>query len=388
VTPAAGSAPPRYVADLCGGNVTAVHLTGEYCQTANWLNGLVGLDEQISVRQADITDLPFPDGSFDVVFSQHVQMNVADKDSLHSEARRVLVAGGRLAYGTSLSASAANLTIHCHGPTTRTQPLGHVRPVTRCHRILGVRDRALERSQRPGRPMMQTLLTLPPNPLGLHTFVTELRRESQEPHCSPGRGTAPSYPRHRTSNQRPTTSSLAVSPQHCGQTRTNWAYGLTNDTRILEASAREKPPAAKPSGTTHPRLSGSAHRGREDQEQEGAMPNALPRPRDLPRPSTAPKGCENRCLRKPAPLGVSGLCVILRASGYWPQLKQPTPGAQPPPPQGPPEPHAPWAVQPPPPRGPPEPHVPSAVQPLPPLALPPPQAPLAQPLPPGSWGAN
>ncbi len=41
--------------------------------------------------------LPFDDASFDVVFSQHVQMNIADKRRLYAEARRVLVPGGRLA---------------------------------------------------------------------------------------------------------------------------------------------------------------------------------------------------------------------------------------------------------------------------------------------------
>jgi len=44
-----------------------------------------------------VTDLAFPNGSFDVVISQHVQMNVADKDRLYRQARRVLATGGRLA---------------------------------------------------------------------------------------------------------------------------------------------------------------------------------------------------------------------------------------------------------------------------------------------------
>jgi len=82
----------RYVADHAANyRVAAVDLTEEYCETARWLNRLVGLDERITVRQADVTDLPFPDASFDVVFSQHVQMNVADKSRLYREARRVLV---------------------------------------------------------------------------------------------------------------------------------------------------------------------------------------------------------------------------------------------------------------------------------------------------------
>src|ERR1700704_3900049 len=42
----------RYVADQCRCKVSAVDLTEDYCETARWLNRLVGLHEQISVRQA------------------------------------------------------------------------------------------------------------------------------------------------------------------------------------------------------------------------------------------------------------------------------------------------------------------------------------------------
>ena len=69
----------RFLADRYGCHVAAIDLTEEYCETARWLNELVGLDERISVRQGDVTDLPFDDASFHVVISQHVQMNVTDK---------------------------------------------------------------------------------------------------------------------------------------------------------------------------------------------------------------------------------------------------------------------------------------------------------------------
>ena len=87
----------RFLADQYRCRVTAIDLTEEYCETARWLNQLTRLDDRISVRQGDVTDLPFADASFDVVTSQHVQMNVADKTRLYREARRVLARGGRLA---------------------------------------------------------------------------------------------------------------------------------------------------------------------------------------------------------------------------------------------------------------------------------------------------
>jgi sarcosine/dimethylglycine N-methyltransferase len=87
----------RLIAADRGARVSAVDLTPEYSAVATWLNEAVGLGDMIEVRTADVTALPFEDASFEVVLSQHVQMNVADKRRLYAEARRVLVPGGRLA---------------------------------------------------------------------------------------------------------------------------------------------------------------------------------------------------------------------------------------------------------------------------------------------------
>src|SRR5436190_14769951 len=87
----------RLIAAERGARVSAVDLTPEYCEVARWLNDAVGLGDMIEVRTADVTELPFEDASFDVVLSQHVQMNIADKSRLYAEARRVLAPGGRLA---------------------------------------------------------------------------------------------------------------------------------------------------------------------------------------------------------------------------------------------------------------------------------------------------
>jgi len=87
----------RYLAHHIGCRVTTADLTPEFCETSRWLNGLAGLSDRIDVHEANVLDLPFPDGSFDVVVSQHVQMNIADKDKLYAEAWRVLAPGGRMA---------------------------------------------------------------------------------------------------------------------------------------------------------------------------------------------------------------------------------------------------------------------------------------------------
>lgn len=58
---------------------------------------LIGTDR---VSQADACDLPFPDGSFDVVTLWDVLEHLANPDAAIAEARRVLRPGGLLAFST------------------------------------------------------------------------------------------------------------------------------------------------------------------------------------------------------------------------------------------------------------------------------------------------
>ncbi len=107
----------RFIADRYGCHVTAVDLTGEFSKHRDWLNRLVGLDDRIVIRQADITALPFADAGFDVVVSQHVQMNVFDKAAISGEASRVLVRADGSCCGTSSLAAVVSRTIHYRGLT-------------------------------------------------------------------------------------------------------------------------------------------------------------------------------------------------------------------------------------------------------------------------------
>lgn len=76
-------------------HVTGIDLTEEFCETADALSRLVKVP--VEYRQASALDLPFPAESFDVVWTQHVSMNIDDKDRMYAEAARVLRPGGRFA---------------------------------------------------------------------------------------------------------------------------------------------------------------------------------------------------------------------------------------------------------------------------------------------------
>lgn len=89
--------PARLLASQFECDVVGVGLTAEYCHAASELTRTVGLDSRVSFRTADALDLPFEDGAFDVVWSQHCSMNIEDKQLLYREMRRVLRARGVLA---------------------------------------------------------------------------------------------------------------------------------------------------------------------------------------------------------------------------------------------------------------------------------------------------
>ena len=85
----------RYLACTYGCKIDAIDLTPDYVAAAKRLNELCGLGEAITVREGSVTDLPYGDASFDLVWSQNVTMNIADKPRMFAECFRVLKPGGR-----------------------------------------------------------------------------------------------------------------------------------------------------------------------------------------------------------------------------------------------------------------------------------------------------
>ena len=89
--------PSRYLAATYGCRVSGVDLTADFVATAVELTRLVGLAERVDFRQGSALELPFPDASFDLAWTQNVAMNIEDRQRFYAEMHRVLKPGGRLA---------------------------------------------------------------------------------------------------------------------------------------------------------------------------------------------------------------------------------------------------------------------------------------------------
>jgi SAM-dependent methyltransferase len=89
--------PARYLAAVHGCHVTGIELTPIFVEIADKLSARTGLSDYLQFVQGDALDMPFAPDSFDHAWTQHVAMNIRDKDRLYQEIHRVLKKGGRFA---------------------------------------------------------------------------------------------------------------------------------------------------------------------------------------------------------------------------------------------------------------------------------------------------
>jgi SAM-dependent methyltransferase len=89
--------PSRFLAWRYGCRVSGIDLTAEFVRVAEMLTEKTGFVGRVDYRHGSALDLPFAEASFDVVWSQNVAMNIADRDRLYAEMHRVIRPGGKLA---------------------------------------------------------------------------------------------------------------------------------------------------------------------------------------------------------------------------------------------------------------------------------------------------
>lgn len=89
--------PARYFAKRFGCEVNGIDITPAFVEAANKLTLSLGMESQVTIEHGDAHRLPYPEAFFDGAYSQHVTMNVSDRNRFFSEAFRVMKPGGVLA---------------------------------------------------------------------------------------------------------------------------------------------------------------------------------------------------------------------------------------------------------------------------------------------------
>jgi ubiquinone/menaquinone biosynthesis C-methylase UbiE len=170
--------PARYFAAEHGCRVTGVDLTEEFTQVASSLTRRVKLEAAADFRHASALQMPFESATFDRASMIHVGMNIADKDALFREVRRVLkpgalfvvfdlvrTAAGPLAYPLPWAASEeTSFVVSGKDYRDALQRAGF-----RFERERGRRDFSIEATER----IIERMAQGGPPALGLHLVIGE-----------------------------------------------------------------------------------------------------------------------------------------------------------------------------------------------------------------------
>lgn len=89
--------PARLLAEDRGWDVTGIDLSADFARIATALSARMGRSGQTRFCAGDALHLPFADGAFEAVWTEHVAMNIAARAALYLELARVVRPGGILA---------------------------------------------------------------------------------------------------------------------------------------------------------------------------------------------------------------------------------------------------------------------------------------------------
>ena len=168
----------RYLAHRHRCRVVGLDLTDAYCALARRLSAWVGLSERTEFRHGDALRNPFGNGTFDLAWTEHAQMNIADKRAFYGEIHRVLRPGGRLAFHDIFAGAGGE--VHFPVPWASRPGLSALAPVDDVRALLASTGFAeLSWQDRTARALdwcraaLERLRTQGPPPLGIHLLMGE-----------------------------------------------------------------------------------------------------------------------------------------------------------------------------------------------------------------------
>jgi ubiquinone/menaquinone biosynthesis C-methylase UbiE len=125
----------RTLAAEYGCAVTVLDLTEEYCRVGERLTESTRQGDRVAFRHGSAVAMPFADASFDVTWTQHSSMNIAEKERLYAEVYRVLRPGGTLVLHEIMAGP--RQPVHFPVPWATEPSISFLRPPDEIRAIIG-----------------------------------------------------------------------------------------------------------------------------------------------------------------------------------------------------------------------------------------------------------
>jgi ubiquinone/menaquinone biosynthesis C-methylase UbiE len=164
--------PARTLASEFSCSVTVLDVTEAFCDVGEMLTARTGLSEYVCFQLGNALEMPFASESFDVVWTQHSSMNIADKARLYAEIHRVLRSGGRLALYEIMAGAVQH--VHFPVPWARMPSMSFLREPAEMRRLItnsGLTEVTWLDVSKPSLAWIQqrqAMAPAQPPPLGLH----------------------------------------------------------------------------------------------------------------------------------------------------------------------------------------------------------------------------
>jgi ubiquinone/menaquinone biosynthesis C-methylase UbiE len=171
----------RTLAAEYGCAVTVLDLTEEYCRVGERLTELTRQSDRVAFRHGSAVAMPFADASFDVAWTQHSSMNIAEKERLYAEVYRVLRPGGTLVLHEVLAGP--RQPVHFPVPWATEPSISFLRPPDEIRAIigrLGFTEREWTDTSQEARAWFRAGRAPTRRPIGLHLLLGATYSQTRE----------------------------------------------------------------------------------------------------------------------------------------------------------------------------------------------------------------